>query len=152
MISSSLSAKGSNGIAVRPLGSYLIEAGLLTNAQVDVALNDQLMVEDMRFGEVLVARGWIKQQTLDYLINKIIEPEQESARRHELYASLLEQQPLPPTPLRSPLTQIGDPRLSSPPLDHEQSYWAAPKALETQNDRKPLPSVPGDDSGVNWVG
>jgi hypothetical protein len=150
MVSSSFSAKVSAG--VRPLGSYLIEAGLLTSAQVDVALNDQNIVEDMRFGEVLVARGWIKQQTLDYLIHKIIEPEQESARRNDLYAALLEQAPLPPTPLRSPLTQTGDPRLSSPPMDNEQSYWAAPKVQETLNDRKPLPSVPGDDSGVNWVG
>ncbi len=52
------------------LGAYLVEAGLLTPAQIDVALNDQKIMSDMRFGEVLVARGWIKQQTLDYLIKK----------------------------------------------------------------------------------
>lgn len=65
---------------VQPLGAYLVEAGLITPAQIEVALNDQKIRSDMRLGEVLVARGWIKQQTLDYLIQKIIEPEQKAAR------------------------------------------------------------------------
>ncbi len=121
------------GINLRPLGSYLIEAGLLTPAQVHVALNDQNMMDHMRFGEVLVARGWIKQQTLDYLITKIIEPEQELARRDSLYTALLTQNPLPPTPLTAAST-------------------SAPPPIETLNARKPLSSIPEDDSGVNWVG
>jgi hypothetical protein len=122
------------GLNLRPLGSYLIEAGLLTDAQVHVALNDQNMMDHMRFGEVLVARGWIKQQTLDYLISKIIEPEQELARRDSLYTALLTQKPLPPTALTATAVQS-----------------AAPKT-EPLNGRKPLSSIPEDDSGVNWVG
>jgi hypothetical protein len=121
------------GVNLRPLGSYLIEAGLLTDAQVHVALIDQDMMGNMRFGEVLVARGWIKQQTLDYLISKIIEPEQELARRDSLYTALLTQKPLPPTPLSAASTS------------------AAP-TIEPLNTRKPLSSIPEDDSGVNWVG
>jgi hypothetical protein len=121
------------GLNLRPLGSYLIEAGLLTDAQVHVALNDQNMMDHMRFGEVLVARGWIKQQTLDYLISKIIEPEQELARRDSLYTALLTQKPLPPTALMASVQS------------------AAPKT-EPLNGRKPLSSIPEDDSGVNWVG
>jgi hypothetical protein len=117
------------GLNLRPLGSYLIEAGLLTDAQVHVALIDQNMMDHMRFGEVLVARGWIKQQTLDYLISKIIEPEQELARRDSLYTALLTQKPLPPTPLT-----------------------ATAPTTEPLNGRKPLSSIPEDDSGVNWVG
>jgi hypothetical protein len=39
------------------LGGYLVEAGLITPAQVDVALNDQKIMDGMRFGEVLSARG-----------------------------------------------------------------------------------------------
>jgi hypothetical protein len=120
------------GVNLRPLGSYLIEAGLLTDAQVHVALIDQDMMDHMRFGEVLVARGWIKQQTLDYLISKIIEPEQELARRDSLYTALLTQKPLPPTALTA-------------------SNAAAP-TIEPLNVRKPLSSIPEDDSGVNWVG
>jgi hypothetical protein len=121
------------GLNLRPLGSYLIEAGLLTDAQVHVALNDQNMMDHMRFGEVLVARGWIKQQTLDYLISKIIEPEQELARRDSLYTALLTQKPLPPTALTA-------------------SVQSTAPTTEPLNVRKPLSSIPEDDSGVNWVG
>ncbi len=64
----------------QPLGSYLMEAGLITSAQVAVALNDQKIMDGMRFGEVLVARGWIKQQTLDFMIEKVIEPERKATK------------------------------------------------------------------------
>ncbi|MCY7321360.1 MAG: hypothetical protein LH660_06055, partial [Phormidesmis sp. CAN_BIN36] len=82
------------------LGYYLIEAGLITQAQVEVALNDQKIMDDMRFGEVLVARGWMKQQTLDYLIRKIVEPEQRAAKA-------LQQKSLSPDV--SPSTKIVNP-------------------------------------------
>jgi hypothetical protein len=65
---------------LQPLGSYLIEAGLITSAQVAVALNDQKVMDGMRFGEVLVARGWIKQQTLDFVIKRVVEPERKVAQ------------------------------------------------------------------------
>jgi hypothetical protein len=58
------------------LGSYLIDAGLLSPSQVDVALSDQAST-GMRFGEIIVERGWVKQQTIDYLHRKIIELERE---------------------------------------------------------------------------
>ncbi|WP_299490948.1 hypothetical protein [Acaryochloris sp. IP29b_bin.137] len=58
------------------LGSYLIDAGLLTESQVDVALNDQ-EATGMRFGDILVERGWVKRQTIEYLTRKIIRMERE---------------------------------------------------------------------------
>lgn len=58
------------------LGSYLIDAGLLSPSQVDVALSDQAST-GLRFGEIIVERGWVKQQTIDYLHRKIIELERE---------------------------------------------------------------------------
>jgi hypothetical protein len=58
------------------LGSYLIDAGLLSPSQVDVALNDQAST-GLRFGEIIVERGWVKQQTIEYLHRKIIELERE---------------------------------------------------------------------------
>lgn len=61
-------------IEFKRLGGYLVEAGLLTQAQVDVALADQ-EVTGMQFGAVLVTRGWIRQQTIEYLMQKIILPE-----------------------------------------------------------------------------
>lgn len=65
---------------VKRLGTYLVEAGLLTEAQIKVALADQ-KATGVRFGEILVSRGWLKQQTIEYLMEKIISPERESAKR-----------------------------------------------------------------------
>lgn len=61
------------------LGGYLVEAGLLTTAQIDVALNDQKLT-GMRFGEILAARGWVKQQTIEYLMHKVVMPEQQAVK------------------------------------------------------------------------
>ena len=49
----------------RPLGAYFVEAGLISPAQVQVVLNDQEMT-GLRFGEILVQRGWIKEKTVEY--------------------------------------------------------------------------------------
>ncbi len=119
---------------VKCLGCYLVEAGLITQAQVDVALNDQKIVDDMRFGEVLVARGWIKQQTLDYLLKKIIEPEQRAARASQQKAIS------PDVPLSAVIVQPSS-----------AAIVAKSSALIPKNERKSLPSVPGDD-GVSWAG
>lgn len=56
------------------LGSYLIDAGLLTESQIDVALQDQ-EATGMRLGDILVERGWVKRQTIEYLTRKIIKME-----------------------------------------------------------------------------
>jgi hypothetical protein len=56
------------------LGSYLIDAGLLSESQVDVALNDQ-KATGMLFGDIVVERGWVKRQTIEYLSRKVIELE-----------------------------------------------------------------------------
>lgn len=63
------------------LGSYLIEAGLITPAQVTVVLNDQTVSHDMRFGEVLVARGWVKQETIEFIMKRVVEPERQARVR-----------------------------------------------------------------------
>ncbi|MGB8701693.1 MAG: hypothetical protein WCD18_19940 [Thermosynechococcaceae cyanobacterium] len=62
--------------ADKRLGSYLIDAGLLTPAQVDVVLSDQSST-GMRFGDIVVERGWVKLQTIEYICRKIIELERE---------------------------------------------------------------------------
>jgi ribosomal protein L37AE/L43A len=56
------------------LGDYLVEAGLLTDSQIEVALADQVTT-GLRFGEVLVRRGWVKEETIEYLMQKVIVPE-----------------------------------------------------------------------------
>ncbi len=63
---------------IKRLGSYLVEAGLISQAHVNVALADQ-QATGMRFGEILVVRGWVKEQTIEYLMEKVILPAREVA-------------------------------------------------------------------------
>ena len=121
--------------SAKRLGSYLIEAGLITPAQVDVALNDQKMMDDLRLGEALVTRGWIKQQTLDYLIKKIVEPEQQALRQVKSSS---------PVAIERSLNQTSSslPSRLPPPLIQDANA----------NERKSRPSVPPDDDDVGWVG
>jgi|GEM_PF-3860748 len=53
----------------QPLGAWLVDAGLLTPYQVKVALVDQQYQPHYRFGEVLLARGWIKAATLEFFLH-----------------------------------------------------------------------------------
>ena len=50
----------------KPLGKILQEADLLSSAQIQVALQDQSVYQNMRIGEILVSRGWIEQKTVDF--------------------------------------------------------------------------------------
>jgi len=86
---------------IKRLGSYLIEAGLLTQTHIDVALADQ-EATGMRFGDILVVRGWIKEKTIEYLMEKVILPERNAAAR-KLVAHPEMQQDLPWE--ESPLTK-----------------------------------------------
>lgn len=122
----------------KPLGGYLIEAGLLTPAQVDVALNDQKLT-GMRFGEILAARGWVKQQTIEYLMQKVVLPEQRAMERKVENGDA--------RPGR-------DARTASPPPAPKP---ADPMPSGPLNRRdipvsKPLPSVGSSDGDVSWVG
>ena len=51
---------------LKPLGSILREAGLISEAQLQVALRDQSFNSHLRLGEILAARGWLKQETADF--------------------------------------------------------------------------------------
>lgn len=66
------------------LGDYLIEAGLLTPAQIEIALADQ-GATGLRFGEVLIRRGWVKEETIEYLMQKIILPERSGEQNAGAY-------------------------------------------------------------------
>jgi hypothetical protein len=99
---------------IKRLGDYLIEAGLLTTSQVEVALSDQVTTQ-LRFGEVLIRRGWIKEETIEYLMQKVILPERTG---HQNEASYLESsRNLLKTLLRiRPDAQDLDTRLTPPPV------------------------------------
>ncbi|MEY2978348.1 MAG: hypothetical protein ACO3NK_13230 [Prochlorotrichaceae cyanobacterium] len=54
----------------KPLGRYLVEAGLLSQAQLDIALRDQ-EYSGYPLGEILVLRGWVQQSVIDLVVQKL---------------------------------------------------------------------------------
>ena len=55
-----------NNAMTKPLGEVLQQAALISAAQVQVALQDQQQYTDLRFGEILALRRWLKQETADF--------------------------------------------------------------------------------------
>jgi hypothetical protein len=110
---------------LKPLGSYLSDAGLLTLDQVQVILADQQST-GMRFGDIATTRGWVKEQTVEWIMRKVVVPERRSLVQAPAKAA----------------TTVKQEATSKQPY----AYSGAPIS-------KPLPSVKSADSDVvNWVG
>lgn len=158
---------------IKKLGNYLVDAGLVTLAQIDVALNDQEFMDDMRIGDILVTRGWIKQQTLDFVIDKVVDPEQSIARQTTLADSMVSRQK--PRDTATVVQSVGQstriPEPSPSTIAHARSLdgnrvieilkpqrtytvgdVTTPSDPGWVNDRKPLSSVSSDDDDMNWAG
>ncbi|WP_088890502.1 hypothetical protein [Leptolyngbya ohadii] len=130
------------------IGTYLTEAGLLTSDQIQVILNDQ-HATGMRFGDIAVARGWVKEQTIEWIMSKVVEPE-----RRAIQTVIARQ--------AAELSQKTEPMLPKEPPP--QSRQSSKKKLETASQStkpfvrrdapiaKPLPPINSSDSEVNWVG
>lgn len=56
------------------LGAHLVEAGLVTSAQVEQALLEQ-KTSNKRLGEILVNHGWVTPQTIEYMMKHLSKPE-----------------------------------------------------------------------------
>ncbi|GAB4156437.1 MAG: hypothetical protein Fur0046_36390 [Cyanobacteria bacterium J069] len=132
------------------LGSYLLDAGLVTPDQVTVALNDQ-QATGMRLGEVLVARGWVKEQTIEWIMKKVITPEKKAFQDwEERY-----KQQQSPNPVASTSVQRIEPSPTgnqpSRPINGQPTGQKIPARREVPIS-KPLPPVNSSDSDVSWVG
>jgi hypothetical protein len=62
---------------VKPLGHYLVEAGLITHEKLSLALSEQ-QVTGQRLGAVIAANGWVSEQTIEYMVEKLITPERQT--------------------------------------------------------------------------
>ncbi|MBW4553022.1 MAG: hypothetical protein KME35_18215 [Aphanocapsa sp. GSE-SYN-MK-11-07L] len=113
-------------IKQKPVGAYLVDAGLLSTAQVDVILADQQMME-MPFGEIATARGWVKQQTVEYIMYRVIEPERlallEKADDLRSSMSIQKRGELPPEKTTHPQKTTLSQDLPTPPLDDDEVSW-----------------------------
>lgn len=63
------------------IGTYLLEAGLVTSEQLQEALDEQTKIA-MPLGKLLASRGWVSQQTIEFMMEKVIRPEQELVLRN----------------------------------------------------------------------
>jgi thioredoxin reductase len=61
------------------LGTYLLEAGLVTSEQLEIALKEQ-KDNPMLLGHLLSKKGWVNQQTIEYLVENVILPPRQVAR------------------------------------------------------------------------
>ena len=119
----------------KPLGAYLVEAGLLSAAQVTVALTDQDLTS-MSFGEIVVTRGWVKEQTIEYLMQKVILPERKSVKT-------------PLVELESGLVRQGPQFNNRMRVGVSRPLHAPAQALGA---KETTPPTAEDTEGVNWIG
>ena len=54
----------------KPLGELLCEAGLISAQQIEVAMKEQLDNPQIRIGEIFASKGWIKQKTADFFVER----------------------------------------------------------------------------------
>lgn len=55
--------------SIKKLGTVLQQADLVSSTQVKIALREQAQFKNKRIGEILARRGWLKQETADFLPN-----------------------------------------------------------------------------------
>lgn len=132
----------------RPLGGYLLEAGLISPAQLEVALNDQKMMSGMRVGEILVARGWIKEQTVEYLMRKVIMPERQQADRHQKAVKQGQVKrtavPIPQSTQTQPPDAVAEFATPRKPAHEPKLAWGELPVY------RPMPTATDDDD-VHWA-
>lgn len=164
--------------ATKRIGGYLVDAGLLTADQINVVLNDQ-QATGMRFGEIVVARGWMKEQTVEWIMAKVVEPERQAthppvdpswANQTRPIANVLPapaaqpslrpvpqpvSQPMPqPSSVPAKVAASAPPPPTAPRIAAKAAEAAAQKGFVRRDApiAKPLPSVNSSDGDVNWVG
>ena len=67
-------------ICPKRLGELLLEADLISRAQIEVTLNDQSYNPDLRFGEILTVRNWMQQETVDFFAEDWLDLIQQQSR------------------------------------------------------------------------
>ncbi len=50
------------------IGELLETAGLVSQAQIEVAIRDQSQFPDQRLGEILALRGWVQPETVEFFL------------------------------------------------------------------------------------
>lgn len=79
-------------LIVKPLGLVLQKAGLISNEQLATALQDQNQLSNLKIGEILAIKGWIKLETANFFAEqwpKLLEHFQDRPLGQHLKAAAL---------------------------------------------------------------
>lgn len=68
----------------QPLGEILVEAGLVTLAQIEFALQEQIE-NNLKIGKILAKHNWIKQKTADFFVEKWFKLLEEEKKQPLIY-------------------------------------------------------------------
>jgi hypothetical protein len=143
-------------VPTKRLGAYLVDAGLLTADQINVILNDQQST-GMRFGEIVTARGWVKEQTIEWIVQKVVEPERYkpvASSSGAVKPSAATAQALRPKSLHVLQTAAENVKEVEQQRSAAETILSVRKPLVRRESpiSKPLPPVKSPDGDVNWVG
>jgi hypothetical protein len=58
-----------NSQSPKLIGEMLLEAGLISSAQLNMALIFQDELSQAKLGEIIASKGWLKKETIDFMIN-----------------------------------------------------------------------------------
>ncbi|MDX2272021.1 MAG: hypothetical protein NW237_08735 [Cyanobacteriota bacterium] len=105
-----------------PIGQVFKRAGLLSEAQVQIALMDQAQYAGTLFGEIVVMRGWIKPETLAFFLNTIL-PTLQAAQPSQT-------PPSTSAPQAEDLSQYAS--VQAPAINRRMGSGATPKATTPQ--------------------
>ncbi|MEH2250465.1 hypothetical protein [Nostoc sp.] len=67
---------------LKPLGTYLVEAELITSDELDTALKAQKLSGE-QLGEILAMHGFVKQQTIEYFMSNVVLPERRKIQKNQ---------------------------------------------------------------------
>ena len=81
---SSIDERISSDFSQKPIGEILIEAGLISIHQLEIALQEQKQT-GLKAGEILVLHDWIKQETVDFFVDKLPKLIESSVRKPLVY-------------------------------------------------------------------
>ncbi|MBD2522570.1 hypothetical protein [Nostoc sp. FACHB-133] len=73
------------GFQLKPLGTYLVEAELITPDELDIALKTQELSGE-QLGEILAMHGFVKQQTIEYFMSQVVLPERRKILKNQSYS------------------------------------------------------------------
>jgi hypothetical protein len=136
--------------AHKPIGEYLVEAGLLTHAQVDVILTDQVTAS-VPFGEIVTMRGWVKEQTIEYLMRKIILPERKAATARQTVGAGIAPPDLGPLGDELQANMVRQPRRTYPGSE-EIPMVKISKTTFGGKGTDDAPTAEDPEDAVKWVG